>query len=699
MDSMSLLPMIKCSSCGVDIDILQLADHICAPAASNVDQPLPHKLDRAATFGGTTVDKSDGASRSRGPPPLRVDPYAANKPYRLQASPLSPSPLSPGGRKFNRSATSPLPRTERPPSPDFMRNMDSPFPIIPTNRKQTPTSEKPRPLDRSEPFYDQDYAQPSPLFAPLSPRTDGGKNILQKMNTIAPGPFDGRGYDRRPSTSSGPRSPSSAFSQNGFSQRGHRRTNTQTSLRGAANGRTSMASNASSLFSNGSIGLPARPKPGMVGAMPPPPPPVPPIQVEAKTEGIDAFLERLQKETMGAPSKDRSKSPMRSDERSRSPMRQDARSRSPVRQGSINEVERRSRPEAPRAISRRPPSIRTDRSPSRMNKDLPPLPAIMSNFAGSAVPQDPVYTPSDSGRSEDSYASSGFRSAASSRSSPPTSEAGHSRQASKISRPDYSINEPIQRTLSPETFTDSRNALSMQPDIRRANENYNRTRTPETLLKPPSSQIATAPQTPLDPAIQTGLAYEKPWEESRSPLDPALNYGVSPPPPEPRQQIERRPTASKGTSKGRCRGCGETITGKSVKDSSGRLTGRYHRECFVCRTCGENFPTAEFYVFENAPYCHQHYHILNGSLCRTCNRGIEGQYLETDQRLKFHPRCFTCFTCRIVLRDDYFEVGRRNFCERHAHAAVNQRNQMLGVPPGGQQRNMQKRRTRMMMMR
>ena len=30
---MSLLPMIKCSSCGVDIEILQLADHVCVTAS------------------------------------------------------------------------------------------------------------------------------------------------------------------------------------------------------------------------------------------------------------------------------------------------------------------------------------------------------------------------------------------------------------------------------------------------------------------------------------------------------------------------------------------------------------------------------------------------------------------------------------------------------------------------------------------
>jgi len=101
----------------------------------------------------------------------------------------------------------------------------------------------------------------------------------------------------------------------------------------------------------------------------------------------------------------------------------------------------------------------------------------------------------------------------------------------------------------------------------------------------------------------------------------------------------RRPTTA---NKGQCRGCGELIQGKSVSSADGRLTGRYHKQCFVCKTCKEPFQTADFYVLNNNPYCARHYHTLNDSLCKTCDRGIEGQYLETEVKQKFHPHCFTC---------------------------------------------------------
>lgn len=96
------------------------------------------------------------------------------------------------------------------------------------------------------------------------------------------------------------------------------------------------------------------------------------------------------------------------------------------------------------------------------------------------------------------------------------------------------------------------------------------------------------------------------------------------------------------TNKGRCKGCDELIVGKSVSSADGRLTGRYHKGCFTCMTCKELFRTADFYIHDNHPYCQRHYHQLNQSLCVACDYGIEGQYIETEHRQKFHQECFTC---------------------------------------------------------
>ncbi|KAF2190205.1 hypothetical protein K469DRAFT_624773 [Zopfia rhizophila CBS 207.26] len=705
---LSFLPSIKCSSCGVDIEIAQLADHVCATTTSKNPEPTLPKLDRAATFGGSAFNNtSSGQTRPvRMPPPPRIDPSAANKPFQPQnqPTPLSNysskgySPLSPGGGrlpfKMNRSATSPMPRPFSPPSPDLPSNMDCAFPPFPTSGSATPNGTRPKTRERPEPAYTHRYAEPDPLYAPVSPRTNGGESVLRRMDTIAPGPFDGRGSDSRPSTSNG-RAPGQREPEFG-----HRRTATQGSI--SSNGRpsaqrSSLASNRSrsSTFSNGSVGLPARPKPGMSGMAAMPPPPRPP-----RAEGIDAFLDRLQKETM---------EPFQ--------ISQDSRSRTfPIRKESRDATGPPPRPRRPsesNSVPRRPTDVDSFNSVPRPNNmfptrstsrggsksgirpdEAPPMPPIPDY--GKDLPPKPLHTPSDSGLSDDSVSSSGFRSAASSRSSPPASEGGHSRKPSKTGRTDILGGESIPRSTSPEPIIEPR--VPPRLENHSGPVGYNRGNAPEPLLQPPSMPFSDAPESPLDPAIQRGLLHQKRPSESQG-FSSALPSSVPKSPPrqrfdsELRGQVNRRPTT---TSKGKCRGCSEPIIGKSIKDSSGRLTGRYHKQCFVCRTCRAPFPTADFYVFENFPYCEQHYHQFNGSLCRSCNRGIEGQYLETDQCQKFHPRCFTCLTCRIVLRDDYYEVGGKVYCDRHAYHAA-QQNTFLG-PGGNKSRNLQKRTTRLMMM-
>lgn len=158
------------------------------------------------------------------------------------------------------------------------------------------------------------------------------------------------------------------------------------------------------------------------------------------------------------------------------------------------------------------------------------------------------------------------------------------------------------------------------------------------------------------------------------------------------ESTARRPSPA---SKGSCRGCGDLIRGKSVSSADGRLTGRYHKQCFVCHTCRQPFQTAEFYVMNNQPYCARHYHELNDSLCTSCDRGIEGQYLETEAKQKFHPYCFGCQECHIILKDDYYEFNGRTLCEQHAFGAA-RTSTPSSLGPG--RRFPERRTTRLMMM-
>ena len=197
---------------------------------------------------------------------------------------------------------------------------------------------------------------------------------------------------------------------------------------------------------------------------------------------------------------------------------------------------------------------------------------------------------------------------------------------------------------------------------------------------PNTSLRSETPQPTQPPPPPQGRPRSKTESTRARPLQP-------PPMPHepPQMQLSRRPTIG---GKSNCRGCGLLIEGKSVKAADGNLTGRWHKACFVCKTCERPFPNADFYVLKNNPYCEQHYHEKNGSLCFGCRRGIEGQYLETksqDHRglvmRKYHPRCFTCLTCRKLLTDDYFDVQGRVYCEPHAMASTRALPRRAG--PGG----------------
>ncbi|KAK8201250.1 hypothetical protein BKA81DRAFT_380493 [Phyllosticta paracitricarpa] len=236
----------------------------------------------------------------------------------------------------------------------------------------------------------------------------------------------------------------------------------------------------------------------------------------------------------------------------------------------------------------------------------------------------------------------------------------------------------------------------------------------DTSVNPPPS-ADHPPESPMDPAIQKGLFTPITLRPSDSSAFPEIStvFQTAEKPPMPPMPVSapksparpRADSAGRRTgrpTKGNCRGCGQAIVGKSVKAADGSLSGRWHKQCFVCMTCRAPFVTTDFYVLRDQPYCARHYHQLNGSLCCGCDTGIEGQYVESERRAKFHPQCFQCGICRVTLRDDYFEFMGVAYCERHAFHVARQANSGPGrggmLMPGGARRNPERRRTRLMMM-
>ena len=148
-----------------------------------------------------------------------------------------------------------------------------------------------------------------------------------------------------------------------------------------------------------------------------------------------------------------------------------------------------------------------------------------------------------------------------------------------------------------------------------------------TLLSSPPRPVRPKPTpAPLRdiPTRQNLSPPTSPEDYLNSPVSPFIDQarnirvspGIPPPPPIPESTPRKRTPISKGP----CRGCNEAIYGKSISSADGQLTGRYHKQCFVCKTCQAPFQSIDFYVHNNNPYCARHYHEHNHSLCTKCDR-------------------------------------------------------------------------------
>lgn len=253
----------------------------------------------------------------------------------------------------------------------------------------------------------------------------------------------------------------------------------------------------------------------------------------------------------------------------------------------------------------------------------------------------------------------------------PSTASSFSRGSSHISQP--SVNTSPARSASSRPFDVSPAETSISSQF----ENLlNDVKTSMDDMEPREKRLGMGTGERFDPAVQGGRPPSPPpskWDREER-HDPAVQGGRSPgrsrdlpPSPLDAPAPARRRDAVTQKSRGNCRACGEVITGKSISSADGRLSGRYHKACFNCTSCFEPFPTAEFYVHGDRPYCKRHYHKINGSLCGTCKDGIEGQYLEDERSTKYHVQCFRCGDCQRVLHDGYFEVNRQAYCEKDAY--------------------------------
>lgn len=472
-------------------------------------------------------------------------------------------------------------------------------------------------IRRPNGFNAQDGYSREPIPSPGAPSTPG---LLRRMDTITPGPFEA---NRRPSMAGSMRQGSLTPMSYDESSRGpYDRPGTSHSTLSKASGDSIMAP-------------PRMPrKNGYEGFGPPP---SSPFKTSFDTRPPQPLSAMSRSETFPRPSSSAREPPP-----ARTPSAPGTRPEQPS-----DGLSHGRKPSMGPDTSRRPPPRKSLIAPAAQRQASVDLAA---EFGAS----NPYHTPSDS-------ASSGYSNF--SQTSHPSSQSTSS-PARSLTRRDAPEPVPKMDNLVDEV---TRSVEGLRPRDLRIDP-----------VAPPQPPVVESP-TGLSPDDRMGSGARRyddisPGSYSRSIPSPGYD-GISPQRGDlsPDTRLGTTPPSRQGSRdptylpyRGECKACGLPIKGKSISSADGRLTGKYHKPCFVCTTCSEPFTSAEFYVLGDKPYCEQHYHKLNGSLCGTCNRGIEGHYVEDEASTKYHVNCFSCLDCGRPLTDGYFEVDGKAYCEQDA---------------------------------
>ncbi|KAE8150804.1 hypothetical protein BDV25DRAFT_105764 [Aspergillus avenaceus] len=717
--SAGMLPMIKCSNCGSSVEISEMGDHVCppTPATSSATPPPP-----------PPKSSSPRKSLGRSGPPAPIDPSRANRPFmRLEAMMSAKSNVTPSGsqrsppRPLLRSQTSPLPA--EPQSPDEVGIPQFPLPRSMSQKQSShmiplatefcalPVPNNPggnqrndRPLASVRLPLGEEAIAPSPLpkddvMGPLPTFSHKHSYSTESRSSYRTSVASSR-YDSRRSASLSLGRPSLTTLANQYKDMDDVPPVPSIIPRNLLRDSTaSTYSEASTLHSHMKHDSEDR---GRSHA-----------HLGTSTAPANQMAEEAEQPGTLRPSSHTSSERLSSNRGSAELF---FRSPTPSSRGTPSEL-----PDLPEERSVSPavaPNIeyRAYKSPTFEPPRVPSFDSTSHNGSTQTERRASDAT-SEGGLSISNFARAlGLDHTEITESSTTSSDSSPSDTRSGTSMSSIASDASTSRRKP----SDQGRLGSVVEDIQR---NDGRTEampmdSPETLEPPRMLGHWFSPDSPTDPAISTGSvalisdlpkpeqSKEQPKEPREEPIEQPKAHledqPVEQPVEQPKEQREEQPrdapkeapkealpqppATSPSTErarpaprpKGPCRGCNEMIFGKSVSSADGRLTGRYHRACFVCYDCKTPFQTADFYVLEDLPYCAQHYHQRNGSLCQTCRTGIEGQYLETLERRgrgpadrhKFHMDCLTCRTCQISLKGDYFEWNGQVYCERDARRAA-----------------------------
>ncbi|UKZ73074.1 hypothetical protein TrVFT333_000714 [Trichoderma virens FT-333] len=588
----AFLPTIKCSSCGMQVEISLMGEHVCPsvelspPPDSNdkfIEPPPEQPVECLA--------RSTLAQQVRFPDDQFLSD--GNKMH------MAPGPLTPVSQPGGSRSVSPM----TPYRPSFADQAKDFFSFS--------AAKVDEPAQIPEKPSDANGHRSSKSMAALTstPASTKPLGFMERMNTITPGPFD---TSQRPSTSHG-----------AFPAKKQSITKFGLPVSEEPGRITERPGTSSSSLSSGSSNVPSTPKQpqknGYEGFGPP----------SARALDPNGMAPPMRAETFPRPSPGVGETPRRP-------------SYSSPRSGPLASMgaEGERRPSLAPDTSRRPPP-RKSLIPSH-------LPTASLNLAEEFGVSNPYHTSSDSASS--GYSTFSNQSQNTAQTSPPRSEARNSIPDALRVRPQAAPEKPRPADLrldpAAEIPLPARSPVPRSPYLIPEGEEER----DDPAIQPGLGQTFK-PYRAFSPAMASNPTQAPPAEaEPEAELGPKNES--SPRQSSPRQSSPRQPSPRQSSPRQ-----------ESPKQPSPRQSPPMQSQPAPPVSPPRQSP-------QDSPRLHQrnlpHYHKLNGSLCGTCGRGIEGQFVEDESRVKHHMDCFCCLDCGRPLSDGYFEVDGKAYCEQDA---------------------------------
>ena len=119
-------------------------------------------------------------------------------------------------------------------------------------------------------------------------------------------------------------------------------------------------------------------------------------------------------------------------------------------------------------------------------------------------------------------------------------------------------------------------------------------------------------------------------------------------------EVESLETFQHNTVPRHCLHCKQQLDENSrIINTNGDL---YHKQCFVCAQCFQEFPDGEFFEAEGRRYCRHDFQVLFAPCCSKCSEFILGRVIRALS-LAWHPACLTCQVCQQPLANQGFTKG------------------------------------------